>query len=167
MKDANYWIDKLEMEQHPEGGYYKRLYASGEIIQAAGLPKRFTSDRRLMSCIYFLLTSDSFSSFHKLQSDEIWNFYKGQAIRLTTINANGELKQELLGPDIDEGQASQIAVPANTWMAAEIVEDNGFALLGCTVAPGFEFDDWELGERKRLLAQFPQHKDVITRLTRG
>ena len=166
MNDVQYWIDKLKMEQHPEGGYYKRLYASEENIRTVGLPERFTSTRRLMSCIYFLLTADNFSSFHKLQSDEIWNFYTGQAVKLTTIIARGELNQKLLGPDMEQGQAFQLAVPANTWMAAEIVDDSGFALLGCTVAPGFQFEDWELGERKKLLQLFPKHEEVINRLTR-
>jgi uncharacterized protein len=165
MDKANYWIEKLEMINHPEGGYFREVYRSEEMLKQADLPDRFTGDRCVATSIYFLLKGDEYSSFHRIRSDETWHFYDGSPIELTILNDNGNLTRHLLGRDFDLGQSLQITVPQGNWFGARVTDKNSFALAGCTVAPGFYFDDFELADRAELIADFPQHASVITSLT--
>lgn len=167
MADARTWIDRLALLPHPEGGYYREVYRSHEQVPGAALPARYTGDRAFATGIYFLLTSAAFSAFHKVNSDEGWHYYTGTApIRIYFVSEEGEMIKQDLGPDIDAGQVFQFVVPANHWFAAEVIGEDGFGLVGCTVAPGFDFEDFQLAERQTLVDEFPQHEALMTRLTR-
>ena len=158
-------IEKLELKPHPEGGYFRETYRSSGTISKDILGNTFSSKRNYSTCIYFLLLSDSFSAFHRIKQDEIWHFYKGSPIRLHTINEKGDYEFVMIGNDIAAGEKPQLVVPAGIWFAAEVLNLDDFALVGCTVAPGFSFEDFELPNRQELIAKFPQHKELITRLT--
>ncbi len=163
MRSAKYWIDKLDLSLHPEGGYYKNTYVAGLVVPRAGLPDHFTGDRAISSAIYFLLKGDQFSAFHRLRSDEIWHFYEGSPLHLYTISPSGELSRVLLGNDPEAGQQFQAIVKAGHWMAAHPVEtgENAYSLFGCTVAPGFDFEDLELARVEELIRTFPRHRETI------
>lgn len=165
-KGAAYWIKKLNLVRHPEGGYFGEIYRSSEIIQAAHLPERFEGSRALSTSIYFLINKDDFSSFHRLRADEIWHFYNGSSLTIYTINPRGILSQIFLGSDFESGEVFQAVVPAGSWFAARVNDPRGFSLVGCTLAPGFDYADFELGVRADLLKLFPQHQTIIRQLTR-
>jgi len=160
------WIERLRLEPHPEGGFYRETYRAIEAIEAAHLPPRFGGRRVHSTAIYFLLPGDHVSAFHRIKSDEIWHFYAGTALTLTLIHPDGRLETQRLGPDPDRGQSFQALVPAGCWYGAIVDDPESYALVGGTVAPGFDFADFELADRAALLAQFPQHREIIVRLTR-
>lgn len=164
MHSAEYWIEHLNLQPHPEGGFYRETYKARETIAQAHLSPRFSGDRLFGSAIYFLIDHRHFSAFHRLAADEIWHFYAGSSLILWVINPQGELSTLHLGPKPEQGQTFQAVVPAGHWFAASVEE--GYALVGCTMAPGFDFADFELAERSELLAQYPQHRALIERLTR-
>ena len=157
------YIKQLGLKKHPEGGYFKEVYRSGEIILPKHLPNRFKTSRNFSTSIYFLLEGKHFSAFHLLQSDEIWHFYDGSPVIVYVIDKRGNLilKKIGRGKDCD----FQFAIKRNNWFAAELADKKSFALFGCTVSPGFEFDDFKLGEREQLRGKFPKHKSLINRLT--
>jgi predicted cupin superfamily sugar epimerase len=165
MNTAKYWIEKLDLLKHPEGGYFKEMYRSNENIAANALPKRYGGDRSFATSIYFLLNGDEFSSFHRIQSDETWHFYVGSTLKLYVFNQDGALNTYLLGQNPDKGESLQVTISRNCWFGARVVDQNGFALLGCTVSPGFHFDDFELADQSKLLEQFPEHGKIIRELT--
>jgi len=158
-------IEKLQLEPHPEGGYFRETYRSKGEISPENLGGEFNSSRNYSTCIYFLLTSDSFSAFHRIKQDEIWHFYDGSPIRLHTISEGGKHNEHVIGKDILNGEQPQLVVNAGDWFAAELINEKDFSLVGCTVSPGFSFEDFELPERKELISIFPQHKDLITEFT--
>jgi uncharacterized protein len=162
---AKQYIKQLQLKKHPEGGYFKEVYRSGERILPTHLPKRYKSSRNFSTSIYFLLEGNQFSSFHLLQSDELWHFYDGSAVLLYIINQRGILSVKKLGRD--EGYELQISIEKQNWFAAEVEDKKSFALFGCTVSPGFEFDDFELGKRDDLIKKFPQHSALIKKLTKS
>jgi uncharacterized protein len=164
-RDAAYWIRHLDLRQHPEGGYFRETYRSDESIHQASLPKRFNSDRNFSTAIYYLLKSGEFSSFHRIKSDEVWHFYEGDPLVLHVINADGAYSKILLGRDVVNGEILQYCIRHGDWFAAEIKYDGLYALVGCTVAPGFDFTDFELAVPKDLLQLFPLHSELISRLT--
>ena len=168
MSDAAFWIERLDLRPHPEGGYYRETYRAAETVAHEALPARFDRARAFSTAVYFLITRDAFSAFHRIRSDELWHFYAGGAVTLVILDAasTGELATASLGCDAARGESPQIVIPAGAWFAAEVAAPADFALVGCTVAPGFDFADFELGERARLLRQYPQHRGVIERLTR-
>jgi len=161
---ASKYIKQLQLKKHPEGGYFREVYRSGEIILPPNLPKRYKSARNFSTSIYFLLEGKQFSAFHLLQSDELWHFYDGSSVFIYIINRKGELKVKKLGRD--EDCELQLTIEKQNWFAAEVEEKISFALFGCTVSPGFDFDDFELGKRQELIKKFPQHKIIITRMTK-
>ncbi|MDT0553863.1 cupin domain-containing protein [Urechidicola vernalis] len=158
-------IEKLDLKQHPEGGYFKETYRSNGEINKDSLDASIKGKRNYSTCIYFLLTSENFSAFHRIKQDEIWHFYDGTAIRLHMISPEGKYSNCLIGRNISNDEVPQFVVPARYWFAAEVVLDNSFALTGCTVAPGFSFEDFELPKRKDLVQLFPSLEEVITKLT--
>lgn len=160
-------IKKLELLPHPEGGYYKETYRSKELINEVHLPDSYQGNRNVSTCIYFLITSDNFSAFHRINQEEIWHFYLGAPILLHTISEEGTYQKFTIGNDFNKGQTPQLIVPGGDWFAAEIVEKEGFALVGCTVAPGFDFTDFELAKQSQLIEKFPQHQKIISRFTRS
>ncbi|MFA6979359.1 MAG: cupin domain-containing protein [Ignavibacteriaceae bacterium] len=163
--NAKYWIHKLDLIKHLEGGYYKEIYRSEEVIALEALPDRYSGERNVSTSIYFMLDKEQVSHFHKLQSDEIWHFYYGGSLTIYMINESGNYSVQKLGRNLDEGEALQFVIPKCTWFAAEVNDKKSFSLIGCTVAPGFDFADFELSKREELVKQFPQYKSLIERLT--
>lgn len=166
MEDLKNIIKKLNLKPHPEGGYFKETYRSKGIINPESLDISFTSNRNYSTCIYFLLTSDTFSAFHKIKQDEIWHFYKGSPIILHTISEQGKHQEYHIGNDFSKNQVPQLVVPAGYLFAAKTLSNNNYSLVGCTVSPGFDFEDFELPKRKELIAKFPQHENLIKQFTR-
>lgn len=159
-------INKLKLQPHPEGGYFKETYRSNGIISQEHLGSGFIGDRNFCTGIYFLLTSDTFSAFHKINQDEMWHFYKGSPLTLHMISPDGDNSKVNIGNNLNNNEVLQFVVPATYWFAAEVTDNNSYALAGCTVSPGFDFRDFEMPNRETLLALFPQHSIVITKLTR-
>lgn len=163
---SSYWIEKLNLQHHPEGGWFAETYRAKEIIAHEALPEQYNGARSISTAIYFLLTSDEFSAFHRLKSDEIWHFYTGSTVVVVTIDSKGQRKDMRLGGNPERGDSFQAILPAGVWFGAYVEEPTAFVLVGCTVAPGFDFADFELAQRDDLLRLFPKHGDIIRRLTR-
>lgn len=166
MNSAADYIEALKLQPHPEGGWYRETYRAAELIPPAGLPARFAGARPFATAIYFLLTSDSFSALHRLQADEQWHFYAGSPLSVHVLEPGGDHRLLRLGPDLQRRESFQALVPAGCWFGARVEERGGFALVGCTVAPGFDFADFELGRREDLVRQYPMHRKLIEALTR-
>lgn len=165
-----YWVETLQLEPHPEGGFFHETYRSDETLRPEVLPERFKGPRNLGTAIYFMLTAGNFSAFHRLEADEIWHFHDGDVLEVHFIHPNGHYERHLVGMKPDEGAFPQLVIPRHVWFAAQTLgrkEEDGFSLIGCTVAPGFDFEDFELAERKKLLDQFPDHTSLIERFTRA
>jgi uncharacterized protein len=167
IKSAQYWIDKLDLIAHPEGGYYRETYRSELSIAREALPPQFTGARLVSTAIYFLLDGENFSAFHRLRSDELWHFYSGSPIIVYVIEPDGSYSEILLGSDPDAGEVLQAVVKTGCWFASRVRDPNSFALAGCTVAPGFDFADFELGKRAELVRLYRQHRTLIESLTRN
>lgn len=165
MKAAD-WIAHLGLLAHPEGGYYRETYRSQEILAADHLPARFNTDHHFSTAIYYLLQAPDFSAFHRIKQDELWHFYHGSGLTIHVITADGDYRTLKLGSDPRKGQAFQQVVKAGDWFAANVDDATGFALVGCTVAPGFEFADFELANQASLIKAFPKHQTLIQKLTR-
>lgn len=165
-QSADYYIEKLRLKAHPEGGYYRETYRSAEMIYQEHLPRRFSGDRNFSTAIYFLMKQGHFSAFHRIQADEMWHFYAGDPMHLYIIFPNGSLDHYLIGDDLEKGQTFQAVVKGGCWFASEPAEDSAYSLVGCTVAPGFEFEDFEMAKADDLIRQFPTHAALIKRLTR-
>ena len=163
---AAYWKEKLQLTPHVEGGAFKEIYRSLLSIPKQALTAEHTGDRAASTAIYFLLEQDEFSAFHRIASDELWHFYDGDNLCIYEIRENGELIQHLLGLDIEKGEQPTILINAGSWFASRVEIPGGYCLCGCTVAPGFDFADFELADRKILQAQYPQHSGIIALLTR-
>lgn len=166
MKDRQYWIDHFGLEPHPEGGYFKETYRASERIAAHALPDRFAGERAFSTAIYFMLTAGNFSAFHRIAADEGWHFYTGRPVRVHLLDDQGYRSIDM-GDDPEAGQVFQAVIPGKTWFASEVIADEGYGLVGCTVAPGFDFEDFEMARREELLEAYPQYAEVITRLTRS
>ncbi len=165
-KTAAYWVEKYEMQPHPEGGYFAETYRAAEQIPQAALPGRFNGGRAFSTAIYFLLEGHHFSALHRIQADEVWHFYTGGPLQIFVIHpGSGVLEIIRLGPHPEGGEVFQAVVPAGAWFGSRPVAGGAYSLVGCTVAPGFDFADFELAERAALLAEFPQHEKVIEDLT--
>lgn len=161
---ADDWIERLRLEKHPEGGWFRETYRSAESLPDVALPPRFTVTHPLSTAIYFLLRRGEFSALHRLKADEVWHFYAGSPLTLHVIAPDGALSEIALGCTAP----FQAVVPAGHWFGATLEgrSVDAFALVGCTVAPGFVFEDFELAGRADLIARFPQHRALIERLTR-
>jgi len=159
-------IKSLELVPHPEGGHYKETYRSKGSINSDNLDISYNGSRNYSTSIYFLLTSNDFSAFHKIKQDEIWHFHEGSPIKLHTISEEGIHLEYLIGNDFKSGQAPQLVVKGNHWFAASITNENSYALVSCTVSPGFDFSDFILPTRHELIEKFPEHNKLITNYTR-
>jgi predicted cupin superfamily sugar epimerase len=164
MQSSEYWINHLELKAHPEGGFYKETYRSKESISVAGLPTRFADERNFSTAIYFLLRSEDCSMFHRIKSDELWHYHAGSCLSIYVLTAEG-LKIHKLGSNLEEGELLQVVIPANCWFGAKVNNQSTYTLAGCTVAPGFDFSDFEIAERNQLLKEFPQQRAIIEILT--
>lgn len=165
--NAKHWIEKLRLEPHPEGGYFRLTYRSDVMIARDALPPGFGGARAASTSIYFLLEGENFSAFHRLRSDEVWHFYAGSPLAVEVIESGRLRSTILLGDDAEAGQVFQAVVPAGCWFASHVADWNGWALVGCTVAPGFDFEDFEMAKRAELVRDVPQHAEIIRRLTRN
>ncbi len=163
--EIDYWIQKLKLVPHPEGGYYREVYRSNESIEREALPSRFSKAHVFGTSIYFLLSGKQTSALHRLKSDEIWHFYLGSPAEIILLFADGRIEQKILGRQLEQNQALQVVIPHGCWFGARVAEADSFTLMGCTVAPGFDFADFELADREELVRQFPQHKQIIRELT--
>jgi predicted cupin superfamily sugar epimerase len=159
MNELDALITQLQLKPHPEGGFYRETYRDKYSVDIANLGRRNFS-----TCIYYLLTADTFSAFHRIKQDEIWHFYLGKPVHLHLIDSKGEYSEVLVGNNITENQTPQVVVPAYCWFAAHVESD--FALVGCTVSPGFDFSDFELANREELIRQFTDLSEIITHYTR-
>ena len=163
---AKYYINKLKLQKHPEGGYFNEIYRSGEMFEASVLPERYMGDRAFSTSIYFLLDGKDISTFHKLQSDEIWHFYDGSPVRIYIITPERALEERVLGYNLDNNETLQTVINKDSWFGAELVDKSSFCLVGCTVSPGFDFQDFEMGKRELLLKEYPEFSGTILRLTK-
>lgn len=161
---AQFWIDTLGLTRHPEGGWFRETYRASESIPACGLPDRFTGPRSFCTAIYFLLERGEFSALHRIGSDEIWHFHEGSPLTVHILTPGGEQYKILFGRDAKKGERFQAVAPAGCWFGAETTGD--FSLVGCTVAPGFDFRDFEMADRTDLSHRFPHYAALINRLTR-
>lgn len=159
LKEAQYWVDKLGLEPHPEGGFFKETYRSEGKIPG-------DEKHNYSTAIYFLLLENNFSAFHRIKQDELWHFYAGSPIDIYILHQSGELVIKRVGSNPENNESFQAMVPAHTWFASCMAKEHTYGLVGCTVAPGFDFDDFELAGRNELISQYPQHQQVIKSLTR-
>ncbi len=164
--NANEIIRLLGLIPHPEGGFFKEIYRSQESISRDALPERYNGQRAICTSIFYLLTPNTFSTMHKVRSDELFHFYLGDRVEQLRLYQNGSSEIVYLGQDIAAGDQIQSAVPAGVWQGARLAPGSKFALLGATVAPGFDFDDYEEGTRKELSQAFPEVAGLIECLTR-
>jgi len=151
--------EALGLEPHPEGGFFKETWRGALRL---ALPR---GARSAHTAIYFLLPAGTFSAFHRVASDEVWHHYDGDRLALHLVDDHGVHTEVVLGRDIARGERPQHVVPAGTWQAAVPLGDP-HVLAGCTVAPGFDFADFEMPSRAELMARFPHLGALVTRLTR-
>lgn len=165
--DARRWVEQLELEPHPEGGYYRETYRASMSLPEVALPKRFDGDRDAAALIYFLVPASTFSALHRIRQDEMWHFYAGDPLTLHEIAPDGTYRTQCLGRDPASGHQLHTVVSSGSWFGATVDAETGYALVGCTTAPAFDFEDFELADRDDLATTFPEHRDVIERLTRN
>jgi predicted cupin superfamily sugar epimerase len=159
-------IEKFDLQPHPEGGYFKETYRSEGKVLTNDPPHHFPNHRNYSTAIYFLIESTNFSALHRIKSDEIWHFYTGDALEVIEIDLKGNLIKTQVGADLKNGQTFQYMVKAGHWFGSRVLKGGQFSFVGCTVSPGFDFNDFELAIRQELIDLFPQHTQVITELTR-
>ncbi len=163
-KNAEYWIEQLNLQEHPEGGFFVETYRSKERLHESKLPDRYRTSRVFGTSIYFLLTTESVSNFHRLSSDEVWHFHYGGTGKIHFIDQQGVHTEHLIGSNLEGEESLQVVIPKGTWFAAEVMRKD-FILVGCTVSPGFEFEDFELAGRTKLSSAHPEHQTLIERFT--
>jgi predicted cupin superfamily sugar epimerase len=159
-------IRSLNLTKHPEGGYYREIYRSNEFIPVEVLENRKNAKkpyRNISTSIYYLLVSSDVSLFHRIKSDEIWHFYQGSPLLLHILD---EEKQEYRNITLGKDLVFQVVVPKNVWFSAEILDKSSYSLIGCTVSPGFEFEDFEIAKSQDLISKFPQWENLIKKFTK-
>lgn len=154
----------LGLVPHPEGGWFTQTYKADESF--ANLPERYSGSRSTGTAIYYLLELGTFSEMHRLASDEIFHFYAGDPVEMLQLRPDGSAEVVLIGNDFERGMRPQVVVPKGIWQGSRLVAGGKFALLGCTVSPGFEFADYESGTREELSREYPMHAEMIAELTR-
>lgn len=160
-------VTKYDMLPHPEGGFYKETYRSTGVITKKALPENFSGDRNFCTAIYFLLTEGNFSAFHRIKQDEVWHFYHGDSLEVHVIDPDGNYYCQELHNHPEALGIPQFTVPAGCWFASCVKEGGSYSFVGCTVAPGFDFTDFELAEREALVKDYPEYKKIIVALTRN
>ncbi|MDR3679558.1 MAG: cupin domain-containing protein [Flavipsychrobacter sp.] len=163
---ANFYIEQLGLTAHVEGGAFKEIYRSPLVLPEHVLTPEHKGNRNAMTSIYFLLKYGDFSAFHRIASDELWHFYDGEPLCIYEINKEGILTRHLLGKNIAAGESLVVCITAGSWFGSRVEETDGYTLCGCSVAPGFDFEDFELADRITLKLQYPQHGNIIEALTR-
>lgn len=148
-----------------EGGLFAETYRSSGIIPGGVVPGRHATPRAYGTAIYYLVTPGRFSCLHRVASTEVFHFYRGDPVQMLQLRPDGSARTLVIGPDVEGGQRPQVVVPRGVWQGTRLVEGGRYALLGCTVAPGFEYEDYEHGQRAALTAQYPDFAAEIARLT--
>ena len=168
MVTADDVIRELDLKPlQDEGGYFRETYRSEKVNAPATVFGIESTDSRVIStAIYYLVRPESFSALHRIKSDEVFHFYGGDPVEMIQIDDQGNLKKFIIGSDIFNGQTPQVVVPRGTWQALRLIKGGAWALMGTTVSPGFEFSDFELGDRETLTKEFPQHSEDIIRFSR-
>lgn len=159
--NSKHWIEKLDLKSHPEGGYFREIYRSEGIIAQPSLPMRYNGGRAYATTIYYLLESKDVSSLHRLKSDEQWFHLDGSALTIHSIDPDGTYTAYHIGKNLEKGDLPHAVVPAGCWFGGTVDEQNSYSLVGCCVAPGFDFDDFELATRSEIIKRFPQHASII------
>ncbi len=159
--DAQSIIAKLGLRPHTEGGFFAETYRSRDMISASSLPARYTRDKALATAIYYLITPETFSAIHRLASDEVFHFYAGDAVEMLNLFPDGSHRIISIGGDIECGQIPQVVVPRGVWQGCRLIPGGRFALLGTTMAPGFDYDDYEPGDPDELIRRYPGCADLI------
>lgn len=162
----------LHLEPHPrEGGWFRQTWKAEETLPAGALPARYaagrTAGRAAGTAIYYLLEPNSFSEMHRLQSDEVFHFYFGDPVEMLQLFPDGSGRRVLIGSNVAAGESPQVVVPQGVWQGSRLVPGGRLALLGCTVSPGFEYEDYDLGRREELIQNWRDWRDLITDLTHG
>ena len=161
-------ISFLHLQPHPkEGGFFRETYRASENMPASALPARYPGGRHFSTAIFYLLTSQTYSALHRLASDEIFHFYLGDPVTMLQLWPDAQGRTLTLGPDLLHGQQVQVVVPKGVWQGSFLNPGGSFALLGCTVAPGFDYADYESGQAEVLRTQYPDFADLINRLCGG
>lgn len=163
---ADYWINHLKLDIHPEGGAYCRIYTSSLLIDKESLSENFHDSRPSCTHIYYLLQQNEFSAFHRIRSDELWHFYDGDTLVIYEINKDGSLTEHLLGKNSQAGESPFCFIKASNWFAAKLKPGGNFVLTGCTVSPGFDFAEFEMATKNELILKYPRLKELIIGLTR-
>ncbi|MBT8269090.1 MAG: cupin domain-containing protein [Bacteroidia bacterium] len=160
-------VETLGLEPHPEGGFFRETYRSDDFIKGEHLSNKYNGNRNFSTAIYYLLTADTFSAFHRIHQDEVWHFYEGSGLIIHEIDPAGRYTKTVVGSNIENAEVFQYVVKGGNYFAVELMDGNDYGLAGCTVAPGFDFVDFDMPGRSLLLEKFPQHEGLITRLTRA
>jgi predicted cupin superfamily sugar epimerase len=164
---ADELIALLNLSPHPaEGGFFAETYRCDEGVAADALPLRYGSPRSFCTAIYYLLTPHTFSAMHRLRSDEVFHFYAGDPVEMLHLRPDGTGELFILGSDIGAGMRPQLVVPRGVWQGARLKPGGSYALLGCTVAPGFDYADYQAASREELLRAYPTYRELILALTR-
>jgi predicted cupin superfamily sugar epimerase len=169
MPTAREIIDALRLQPHPiEGGFFRETYRSAGAIPAEALPEGYgsTTGRSFGTAIYYLLTPQTFSELHRLPTEEVFHLYLGGPLRMLQLLPDGQGRELVIGADILAGQQPQVVVPPAVWQGSRLEPGVEFALLGATMAPGFDYADYEQGRRSDLMARYPQYAEAIRELTR-
>jgi len=167
MIEVDQLIALLNLKPHPEGGFFVETYRSSETVSEKVSASRYKGDRSFGTAIYYLLTSETFSAMHRLQSDEIFHFYLGDPVEMLQLRPDGSGRVVILGSDILNGMQPQVVVPRGVWQGTRLLKNGKFALLGATVSPGFEFADYESGRRDELVKSYPKFRELIIALSKA
>ena len=157
-------IKILDLKPHPEGGFYGEVFRSKIKIKKEALPERFPGDRIFLTLIYYLLPKGAHSRFHRIKSDEIYHFYLGGPMTVVEIRPDGSLHKTIMGQDLKNEQVIHYKIHRDAWFGAYPNPGTEFSLIGCSVSPGFEFEDFEIAKQEELLKQYPQHEKIIKEL---
>ena len=164
---ADQIITLFNLKPHPEeGGYFVETYRSSETLSEKALPSRYRGIRSFGTAIYYLLTPETFSAMHRLQSDEVFHFHLGESVEMLQLWPDGSGTVIKMGSDIVNGMQPQVIIPRGVWQGARLIKGGRFALLGTTVSPGFDLADYESGRRDELVKSYPQYQHLITALTK-
>lgn len=168
MLGADQIIERLQLVPHPcEGGHFRQTYRSRLTIPASALPNAYAGERRASTAIYYMLTPGTFSEMHRLTTDEVFHFYLGDPVEMLQLHPDGRGEVIRIGNDLAAGQLPQVLAPGDVWQGSRMVPGGRFALLGTTVAPGFEYADYTSGRRDELTAAYPEFAELIAELTHG
>lgn len=164
-RDACYWIERLELEPHPEGGFFRETYRAGRVVGRDALPPGYRGDRSHCTAIYYLLRSHDVSTFHRMLSDEVFHHYAGAALTVHVIDTEDRYEALGVGTNLERGEAPQRLVRGGCWFGATVDAPETYSLVGCTVSPGFDFAEFEQAERRAMLERYPQLRQIVERLT--